>query len=182
MDVVDYLFYVRTGDRKNAGTDANIKVILYGDGGKKTDKIRLHNTFKNDFERGHLDTFTVKKQVKLRTIEKIELWRDSFGFGSDWYVDYITIRRKDRNEDFNFPIFRWIDAKKHYVFRLNDTLLPQEDPEVEQRRRELKTKTENYITCQKVPGGPTQVRFTSSCCYIRHTIFLWCVYCHFIFI
>ena len=159
MDVVDYIFFVRTGDRKNAGTDANIKVILYGDSGKKTDKIRLHNTFKNDFERGQLDTFNVKKQVKLRNLEKIELWRDNFGLGSEWYVDYITVRRKDRNDEFNFPIFRWIVAKKHYIFRLNDTMLPQQDPEAEQRWHELKTKKEKYIAIQKFAQGPSQVRF-----------------------
>ena len=39
MDVVDYIFFVRTGDRKNAGTDANIKVILYGDSGKRQIKL-----------------------------------------------------------------------------------------------------------------------------------------------
>lgn len=159
MDLIDYIFYVRTGDRRNAGTDANIKVILYGDDGKQTDKIRLHNIFKNDFERGQLDTFQVKKQVKLRNIEKIELWRDSFGLGSHWYADYITVRRKDRNDEFHFPIFRWIDAKKHYIFRRNDTMLPQHDPEAEQRWEELKRKKETYIAIQKVPNGPAQVRF-----------------------
>ena len=158
MDLIDYIFYVRTGDRKNAGTDANIKVILYGDGDKKTDKIKLHNTFRNDFERGQLDTFEVKKQVRLRSIEKIELWRDNFGFGSEWYVDYITIRRKDRNDEFNFPIFRWIEAKKHYIFRLHDTMLPQHDPEAAQRWAEIKRKKEKYVAIQKVPGGPAQVR------------------------
>ena len=65
MDLIDYIFYVRTGDRKNAGTDANIKVILYGDSDKKTDKIKLHNTFRNDFERGQLDTFEVKAPFSL---------------------------------------------------------------------------------------------------------------------
>ncbi|WAQ98214.1 LOX5-like protein [Mya arenaria] len=156
MDPVDYVFQVRTGDRKFAGTDANVKVILHGDGGRSTEKMRLRNTFKDDFEQGHLDTFVVKKQFKLRKIEKLELWRDNFGLGSDWYVDYVKVRRKDLEHEVVFPIFRWIPGKKHFRFRVNDTMLPQQDPEAEQRWEELKGKRERYIVAQKIPNGPAQ--------------------------
>lgn len=158
MDPVDYEFSVRTGDRKFAGTDANVKVILHGDGGRKTDKMRLHNVFKDDFEQGRLDNFLVKKQFKLRKIEKLEIWRDNFGFGSRWYVDYVKVKRKDQSTEFVFPIFRWIPAKVHLVFRVNDTMLPQQDPEAQQRWGELKKKREDYIISQKIEGGPAQVR------------------------
>lgn len=157
MDPVDYVFSVRTGDRKNAGTDANVKVILYGDGGRKTDKMKLHNTLKNDFEQGQLDHFTVKKQFKLRNIEKIELWRDNFGFGSAWYLDYIKVRRKDADTEYAFPVFRWIPPKVHLIFRVYDTMLPQNDPEAEQRWKELKRKRGLYEVSQKINGGPAQV-------------------------
>lgn len=157
MDPVDYEFSVRTGDRKFAGTDANIKVILHGDGGRKTDKMRLHNVFKDDFEQGQLDTFLVKKQFKLKNIEKLELWRDNFGFGSRWYVDYVKVKRKDQETEFVFPIFRWVPANTHMVFRVNDTMLPSQDPEQQQRWNELQEKRKSYIVCQKIPGGPPQV-------------------------
>lgn len=157
MDPVDYEFSVRTGDRKFAGTDANVKVILHGDGGRKTEKIRLSNMFKDDFEQGQLDTFLVKKQFKLRNIEKLEIWRDNFGFGSRWYVDYVKVKRRDKDIEYAFPIFRWIPAKTHMIFRVNDTMLPQRDPEQQQRWGELKKKRETYEICQKIPGGPAQV-------------------------
>lgn len=157
MDPVDYVFTVRTGDRKNAGTDANVKIILHGDGGCKTDKMKLHNTLKNDFERSQIDTFTVKKQFKVKNIEKLELWRDSFGFGSDWYLDYVKVRQKDKDIEFAFPIFRWIPPKVHLIFRVNDTMLPQHDPEAEQRWNEMKRKRKLYVISQKFEGGPAQV-------------------------
>ena len=157
MDPVDYIFTVQTGDRKNAGTDANIKVILHGDNGRKTDKMRLHNLFRNDFEKGQTDSFVVKKQYKLCNITKLELWRDNFGFGSGWYVDYIIVKRKDEDKEYPFPIFRWIPGKTHLMFRVYDTMLPQADPEQEQRWKELKNKKESYIITQKIEGGPAQV-------------------------
>ena len=157
MDPVDYVFTVRTGDRKNAGTDANVKVILHGDGGRKTDKMKLRNILKNDFERSQIDNFTVKKQFKIRNIEKLELWRDNFGIGSDWYLDYVKVRRKDKDTEYCFPVFRWIPAKTHFIFRVNDTSLPQQDPEAEQRWNELKRKRDTYIVCQKIKDGPAQV-------------------------
>jgi len=157
MDSVDYEFSVRTGDRLFAGTDANVKVILHGDGDRKTERMRLNNVFKDDFEQGRLDNFVVKKQFKLTKIEKLEIWRDNFGLGSRWFVNYVKVKRKDNDTEFVFPIFRWIPAKVHFLFRVNDTMLPQQDPETEQRWNELKKKRDIYIVCQKIEGGPAQV-------------------------
>ncbi|XP_052225510.1 allene oxide synthase-lipoxygenase protein-like isoform X7 [Dreissena polymorpha] len=157
-DRVDYEFHVRTGDRKFAGTDANVWVILHGEEGISTEEMRLSNMFKDDFEQGQLDKFLVKKQAVLTNIVKLELWRDNFGFGSQWYVDYIKVKRKDFNNEVTFPIFRWIPAKTHLMFRVNDTMLPQDDPEVSQRWEELRSKRESYLMCQKVPDGPSQIK------------------------
>ena len=156
----DYVFHVRTGDRKRAGTDANIRIILHGRNGTKTDKMRLHNVFRNDFECGQLDDFVLQKQTDLETIEKIELWRDSFGFGSDWYCDYIIVKKKGSDKEYPFPIYRWVKADVHHIFRLHDTMLPQQDPEAEQRWKELQKKRKKYVIAQKVAGGPAQVRIT----------------------
>ena len=153
----DYVIHVRTGDRKRAGTDANIRRILHGNDGMKTDKMRLHNVFKNDFECCQLDEFVHQKQIDLETIERIELWRDSFGFGSHWYCDYIIVQKKGSDQKFIFPIYRWVKADVHYIFRLHDTMLPQQDPQAEQRWKELQKKRKKYVIAQKVAGGPSQV-------------------------
>lgn len=154
---VDYIVRVRTGDRKRAGTDANIRVIFHDNHGNKTDKIRLHNVFKNDFECGQLDEFVISKQTNLEVIDKIELWRDNFGFGSRWYCDYIIVKKKNTDTEFRFPIFRWVKADVHHIFRLHDTMLPQQDPMAEQRWKELQKKKRKYEVAQKITGGPAQV-------------------------
>ncbi|WAQ98210.1 AOSL-like protein [Mya arenaria] len=147
-ETTDYVVLVRTGDRKRAGTDANIRIIFHDNQGKKTDKIRLHHVFKNDFECGNIDEFVIQKQANLTTVDKVELWRDNFGFGSRWYCDYIIIRKKDSDTEYSFPVFRWIKADVHYIFRLNDTMLPQQDPMAEQRWKELQKKKKKYHPSQ----------------------------------
>ena len=173
---VDYIVRVRTGDRKRAGTDANIRIIFYDDTGNKTDKIRLHHVFKNDFECGNTDEFVIQKQRDLSTIVKIELWRDNFGFGSRWYCDYIIIQKKGFDTEYSFPIFRWVKAEVHHVFRLHDTMLPQQDPMAEQRWKELQKKKKKYEVAQKVPRGPAQVLYKRR--YIRMSYFTMIIKMH----
>ena len=56
----EYSIYIRTGDRKNAGTDANVRIILHDDHGHSSEEITLDNFLRNDFERGALDQFEVR--------------------------------------------------------------------------------------------------------------------------
>ncbi|KAH3781704.1 hypothetical protein DPMN_159607 [Dreissena polymorpha] len=154
--LADYVVFVRTGDRKRAGTDANIRVILHGNTGLKTEKIHLHHVLKNDFECGQVDEFDIQNQRDVGTVVKIELWRDNFGLGSRWYCDYVIVKKKGHETEFSFPIFRWIKADVHYMFRQNDTMLPQQDPMAEQRWKELKSKKKKYEVAQKFPNGPAQ--------------------------
>lgn len=53
-----YFLTVVTGNRKNAGTDANIFVEIGGELGKTTTH-QLQNNKKNKFERGEKDFFSV---------------------------------------------------------------------------------------------------------------------------
>jgi hypothetical protein len=49
---------VKTGKITNAGTDANVFLIIYGKYGR-TVIHQLHNRLKNDFERNSISEFTV---------------------------------------------------------------------------------------------------------------------------
>lgn len=48
----ELIIHVTTGDRKGAGTDANVWIILHDEKGQSTDTIKLGHTFRNDNERG----------------------------------------------------------------------------------------------------------------------------------
>lgn len=51
--------HVTTGDKKRAGTDANVWLILYDENDLSTECIKLNRSLKNDNERGDTCTFFV---------------------------------------------------------------------------------------------------------------------------
>jgi len=155
-----FVIYVKTGDKKNAGTDANVKIRLHDDNGKQTDDLTLDNFFRNDFESGQLDVFPIK-DIKIKgfdgCVTRVEFWRDNAGLGADWYVDKIVVENRKTNATFTFPVFRWIRPDYHYLIEHLDTSLPQFDPHQDQRKEELGIKQNVYQIAQKVPNGPAQV-------------------------
>ncbi|ETE58684.1 Lipoxygenase-likey domain-containing protein 1, partial [Ophiophagus hannah] len=68
---------VRTGDKKNAGTDSNVFIILYG---SKDDTgtiyLKASKTNRNKFERDKVDVFTVEC-VDLGDLKKIKIGHDN---------------------------------------------------------------------------------------------------------
>lgn len=72
-----YTLLVRTGDVKNAGTDAKVFVQLFGDNGQ-TDRIPLATSagHKNKFERGRTDTFTFEGSVLVALMDAMHCSQD----------------------------------------------------------------------------------------------------------
>jgi arachidonate 5-lipoxygenase len=155
----DYMVYVRTGDLKGAGTNANVKICLHDSEGNVTKDITLDNFFRDDFEAGSLDTFHVPELQNFgNVISEIEFWRDDSGIASDWYVNKILVENRKTNDIFVFPVYRWIKPNYHYKIAHLDTSLPQHDQHAEQRKMELNEKSNVYQHCVKIEGGPSQVR------------------------
>ncbi|XP_046544436.1 allene oxide synthase-lipoxygenase protein-like isoform X1 [Haliotis rubra] len=155
----EYVVYVRTGDKKNAGTDANVTIILHDDNGHCTGEVKLDNFLRDDFEKGRLDTFPIPKSKldRLGKVIKVEFWRDNAGIASAWYVERIMVENKVTNDMFVFPVFRWIKADYHYVIKHLDTSLPQFDDQAGQRKMELESKKKDYNYVQRAPGMPAQI-------------------------
>lgn len=153
-----YKVVVKTGDKKRAGTDANVKIILHDSKGQQTKPAKLDNFLRDDFERGQRDKFTVKDAVDLNEIHQIELWRDGAGLYSDWFCDYVEVTNSRTNQEFVFPIYRWIRPEYHYLIEHLDTFLPQNDPHKKQRNMDLEDIREKYQYTQRAPGFPCQVK------------------------
>ncbi|KAL7975753.1 hypothetical protein Chor_001243, partial [Crotalus horridus] len=68
---------VKTGDKKNAGTDSNVFIVLYG---SKDDTgtifLKASKTNRNKFERDKVDVFTVEC-VDLGDLKKIKIGHDN---------------------------------------------------------------------------------------------------------
>ncbi|XP_053543932.1 lipoxygenase homology domain-containing protein 1 [Ictalurus punctatus] len=74
-----YTVRIKTGDKKNAGTDANVYTVLYGtndDTGIINLKASKNN--KNKFEKGMIDEFTIEA-VDLGSLKRIRIGHDNAG-------------------------------------------------------------------------------------------------------
>ena len=155
--MVSYKITVKTGDKKGAGTDANVYIILHGKG-TQTNKYTLDTFFKNDFERGNIDNYSVDSEVNIPEVQRIELWRDAYGLFSNWYLDWIEVTNLATNITSIFPAMKWIKENQRYFFNHINTCLPQNDPFKEERMFELQSMQRDYQIQVKVPGLPAQVR------------------------
>ena len=162
-----YKILVKTGDRKGAGTDANIFIVLHNENQVASKRIKLDRLLHDDFERGKTDEFKAKLPSDFGAVLEIELWRDEHGAFAPWYLEKVDIYEAPKDGPqrgpYEFPVHRWIPAKKSVVFRQFDSLLPQHDPRKEtQRKEELEEIKKIYKFSSQAPeaGLPCQVRRT----------------------
>jgi len=87
---VTYKIEVKTGDRRGAGTDANVFIEMYGDKGK-SGPHNLSAKGKNAFERNQSDNFLIET-VDLGELQKIRIGHDGSGLGDSWFLDKVIIR------------------------------------------------------------------------------------------
>ena len=157
----DFVIHVTTADRKDAGTDADVTIVLTDSKGNKSKELELDNLFRDDFERGRTDTFAVRGEPDLvGDIVAIELWRNTKGLLDDWMLEKIVVERvkpqDGQKEMSTFPIYRWIPPHTHLHFVEYDMCLPQFDPNPEMRKIFLRTSRKLY-EYEHVPELPPKV-------------------------
>ncbi|XP_062987373.1 oxygen-regulated protein 1 [Elgaria multicarinata webbii] len=104
----EYIIKVYTGDKRGAGTDANVHAILFGN--KDTSQlIPLNKSLdhRDPFERGKTDTFRVKTN-NVGRLQKIEIGHDGKGFGDGWFLEKVEITDMSTNELLCFSCNRWL--------------------------------------------------------------------------
>lgn len=148
---------VKTGDCKGAGTDSNVKIVLFDEEGNTSEEFNLDAKWRDDFERGREDVFHVKCDDTFGRVAKIEIWRDKRGILDDWYVDWVKIKRIGSEGESFFPLHRWLAPFKKIRVKEFDSVLPQEDDDSERRKEELEEKKKKYTTKVKVPGLMPQI-------------------------
>uniref|UniRef100_A0A663ND18 Lipoxygenase homology domains 1 n=1 Tax=Athene cunicularia TaxID=194338 RepID=A0A663ND18_ATHCN len=107
-----YNVKVKTGDKKNAGTDANVFITLYGskdDTGMASLKSSKIN--KNKFERGKVDDFTVES-VDIGDLKKIKIGHDNKGNSTGWFLEWVEIDAPSLGQCLKFPCGRWLDKSE----------------------------------------------------------------------
>lgn len=150
---------VTTGDKKGAGTDANVYLALYDEKGNKSQPLKLDKAFYNDLERGRTDKFSGPKvDDDFGEVTELELWRDNTGVFAPWYCDVIVVTDTKNNQSQAFPIQRWVKKNHHYRIPAEHTTLPQDDKYPTLRAEELADKRAQYQYAQIIPGLPIQVK------------------------
>lgn len=134
--MISYTVSVTTGDRRGAGTDANVYVKVIGTKGHSGD--RLLESPGNNFERGKTDVFGIDC-VDLGDIQKyvisllppylfqhflllylsfrfyfflslhsrLQIWHDNSGVGPGWFLDKVVIK-SGKGEEWYFPCGKWL--------------------------------------------------------------------------
>ncbi|CAH1789947.1 unnamed protein product, partial [Owenia fusiformis] len=153
----DYNVYVKTGDKKGAGTDGNVYISMIDEDEKRSQDVKLDAAWRNDFEAGRTDTFPIKDCPDLKHITEVDIWRDNTFSHDNWYVEKVVIERcKDKDRSV-FPIHRWIPANFRIQIQEFDCVLPQHDKHLEQRKKELARKQEKYQLKVQQEGLSAQV-------------------------
>lgn len=108
-DTTSYRITVHTGDVKDAGTQSNVSVVLFGEKGKSP-KLRLDKseTYNTKFCRDQLDIFTVYNVPHLGDLRKVQVWHDRTGPKPDWFVKGFYIEDKSTRKVYFFNCSTWI--------------------------------------------------------------------------
>ncbi|CAF0768261.1 unnamed protein product, partial [Didymodactylos carnosus] len=107
-----YHVSIKTGDKTQAGTDADVYLKIFGTKGD-SDVVQLKNseTNKNKFERNKIDKFILELS-DLGKIRAIKIGHNGKGVGSGWFLDYVEIDVPTRGELYRFECHRWLDKNE----------------------------------------------------------------------
>jgi hypothetical protein len=101
-----YQVTVKTGSRRDAGTDANVFLTLKGTGGRSPE-FELDN-YSDNFEAGIRDEFAPGSDAAYGKIQKIIIRHDNSGGKSGWFLDHIAITDRISNRQLLFNCGRWL--------------------------------------------------------------------------
>jgi len=107
-----YFLTIKTGSMKDAGTDANVQIILHGEEGDSP-KIILNPLMKGKvFRQGGVDQVMLENMEDLGFIKSITIGHDNKNWGPGWYLEKITVLHCDTRQVFEFDCFEWLSRDK----------------------------------------------------------------------
>eukprot|EP01048_Picozoa_sp_COSAG05_P003977 COSAG05_NODE_197_length_14521_cov_113.902995_2_plen_373_part_00 len=108
--LVEYKVAIHTGDVFGAGTDATIKLELFGDrdGVPTNSGDRPLPNGSRKFERDTWD-YTAITAEDLGDITRVKIGHDNKGFMAGWFLDKLTVTNSMTGVIWDFPCARWFD-------------------------------------------------------------------------
>lgn len=107
--VTDYEVVVVTGDKRMAGTDANVFITLFGPRNKSTQKLALTKNGKDIFEAGKTDVFKLENLDYIGPIQKVRIEHDNSGTAPGWFLERVVVSDlKDPKVKYFCPCSKWL--------------------------------------------------------------------------
>jgi hypothetical protein len=80
---------------------------MYGSKGNSGE--REIDNFADNFEKGHIDTFSITMK-DIGNIELVRICHDNSGSKPGWFLDSITIQNESNDKEWFFPCNRWLSV------------------------------------------------------------------------
>ena len=161
FDTPNLIISIATGDTKGAGLHNAAYVTFLDRRGNQSREIALSGCCITVYKKGHTDTFVFGDFLSIGTIWKMQLVRRDPVQRVDWFVEKVVVKRCSMHdgqvEDLIFPCHRWLKNNQPIVLTVYDSVLPQFEPETQQREVELFWKRTMYRYHRRRPGVPPQV-------------------------
>ena len=106
-DSHQYQVIVYTGIRRNAGTTANVGLMLSGELGKSR-KCLLKSSKREVLKRGNVDSFLITTTGSLGPLDYLHIWHDNTGSDPAWFLNRVVVRDSETGRTENFLCYRWL--------------------------------------------------------------------------
>jgi len=108
-----YDLVIATGVWKNSGTTSNVKISINGEMNEHYQvPLTSNGDLSHTFARGSINGFVMITNESLGSINEITLEHDNAGENPSWFVETVTIRDRQTEEKWTFPINRWLAVEK----------------------------------------------------------------------
>ena len=108
-----YDMVICTGVWKHSGTTANVTINLKGEINEQNQvPLRSLGESSEMFARGSINGFVLISNESLGPLKEITLEHDNAGDNPSWFVETVTIRDRQTEEQWLFPINRWLAVEK----------------------------------------------------------------------
>ncbi|CAM4967373.1 unnamed protein product [Rotaria socialis] len=103
-DGVCYYISVFTGDKKNAGTDAIVSVVMHGKD-SSSEQIILSD---GKFENNSVDKFTINAPKELSALTALDIRHNNTGVRRGWYLEKVVVDCPSTGIKQTFPCNNWL--------------------------------------------------------------------------
>ncbi|CAH1238126.1 PKD1L3 [Branchiostoma lanceolatum] len=102
-----YVITVYTGFRGNAGTTAEITLVLYGIHYESA-PLTLRDDNRVLYQQGSVDSFLVSTEQPLGVLTHMRVWHNNTGYSPSWYLGQIVVVNRGTNKTTYFLSNRWL--------------------------------------------------------------------------